>query len=75
MFIYLVERTDHCDYDEYKSFLIVAESEEIARNAHPSDEVPSRGTWPVNPDELKVTKVGRPIGNIRGVIHSSFNAG
>lgn len=75
MFIYLVERTDHCDYDQYDSFVVAAETAKVARHAHPSGHKDVCGEWPVDPADLKITKIGRAVGNVRGVINSSFNAG
>lgn len=36
MHIYLVSRNDHADYDEYDSFVVIADSEQQARETHPS---------------------------------------
>lgn len=74
MNIYKVERTDGVGYDEYDSFVVVAETEEEALNTSPSDYVAS-GSWPVTIRDLNVTLLGRFIGNVRGVILASFNAG
>lgn len=74
MNIYLVERTDSVGYDEYDSFVVVAETEEEALNTTPSDYV-TLDSWVGSIQDLKVTLVGRFIGNVRGVILASFNAG
>lgn len=81
MNIYKVERTDNVDYDEYDSFVIIAETESVARYTHPNgcdieDAGLSGNSWPVMPEDLMVTFVGRVDGNtIVGVICASFNAG
>ncbi len=36
MNIYLIKRRDECDYDEYDSAVVVAETEQDARNTHPA---------------------------------------
>lgn len=82
MNLYLVKRTDeNVDYDEYISFVVVAENEAVARATHPS---PWRGEalfdetstcWSVTKDSLEVTLIGRAVGTIRGIVCSSFNAG
>jgi hypothetical protein len=36
LYIYLVERMDNGDYDQYLSFVCIAESELEARHTHPS---------------------------------------
>lgn len=77
MNIYKVERTDNVDYDEYDSFVVVAENDQIARNTHP--EGPRNGrrhqTWPVDPEDLIVTLIGQVTSGIDGVVCASFNAG
>lgn len=37
MFLFLVKRTGSVGYDQYDSFVIVAESEKDAQRTHPSD--------------------------------------
>ena len=65
MFIYLVERTDNWDFDEYDSIVVSAVDEqsaiEIAKD--------------YLPDNINITLIGRTIGDVRGLILSSFNAG
>lgn len=53
--IYLVERTDEIDWDEYKSFVVCCETEQDARETFPDSSVPfifdnSLKTWidPIN---------------------------
>lgn len=38
MFLYLLERPDEAGYDEYQSAVVVAPTEDLARNIHPSDD-------------------------------------
>ena len=83
--LYLVERTDSIGWDEYISFVCVADSEESARQINPSDSsskwTGERWTsdsygWP-NPSTLKVTEIGSPSKNLNNgdIVISSFNAG
>lgn len=37
--VYLVERTDEVDYDEYFGFVIICDNEDIARKTHPRDKI------------------------------------
>jgi hypothetical protein len=37
MFLYLIERPNDTNYDEYESAVVVANTEDEARNTHPSD--------------------------------------
>lgn len=81
MNIYKVERTDSVDYDEYDSFVIIAETESVARYTHPAgydieDAARGSNSWPVLPEDIIVTLIGRSAGGIpAGVICVSFNAG
>jgi hypothetical protein len=83
--IYHVSRTDGTDYDEYSDFVVVAKSEEVAANTHPSDgevwpkeKQKYRGCswdwWTRKP--VKVTLLGRAAKGVEaGIICSSFHAG
>ena len=79
--IYKVERADDVGYDEYDSFVIIAETESVARYTHPNgrdieDASWYENSWPVTPEDLIVTLIGRVDGNdTAGVICASFNAG
>lgn len=83
MNIYLVSQNVNPDYDTYDSFVVVANSEEEARNTHP-DEWESdwdggdvfRGTW-ARADEVKVELIGKASKKYNDItrICCSFNAG
>lgn len=75
--IYKVERTDEIDYDEHDSFVCAATSADDARRMHPchGDE-DHYCSWPMKPDTLRVTLIGRAYpGQTAGIILASFNAG
>lgn len=65
MNIYKVERTDEWDYDEYDAVVVTAANEQDALSL-------SIGYLP---SCVVVTLIGRSIGNVRGLILGSFNAG
>ncbi len=88
MNIYLVERKDCTDYDQYDSFVIIAENAEIAKNTNPEGKLYNinenkdnyydrwERTWCRNPNETKITLLGIADKNIKsGIIHKSFRAG
>jgi hypothetical protein len=84
MNIYLVERTDSVNYDEYDSFVCYAENEQKAIETFPknnksfSDYDEFYNCWIEisKIDTLKVTLVGAHNGiKTPSVILSSFNAG
>ena len=71
MNIYLVERTDKIDYDQYTGFVCVAESENQARLMNPTYDGEFDNNlyynfdcsyitdWVQDPNSLKVTKIGK----------------
>lgn len=79
MRIYRVERTDQNEYDEFDSFVVIAESEEDALAFHPNGTriaemryVDKR--WPLH--KLTVEDIGQANdGATAGVVLASFNAG
>ena len=83
MKIYKVERPNgDWGYDEYDGFVVVvAESEDAARNTHPDpsglgEHNRHRGTWPVDLSTLVVTEIGVASPDIKpGVVLASFTAG
>ena len=88
MNIYLVERTDNVDYSEYVSFVIITESEEIAKNTNPKGKLYNTDThndevydywgffWCKNPNDVKVTLLGIADKNISpGIVHAIYHAG
>lgn len=82
MNIYLIERPDSVDYDEYDSAVVYAFSEEEARKIHPSGNLNSieldiYDGW-IPSEEVKVTLLGvasEPITLKSSVICASFNEG
>lgn len=67
MRLYLVERTDSVDYDEYDSCVVSAVSECAAK--YEATELWSKYS------PVKVKYIGVADSTEPGVIHSSFNAG
>lgn len=89
MNIYLLERQDMHDNDEYDSLVVVAETKEKAKQIHPADGSLYSGredkmnfwhqpnsSW-VNIDKINVTLIGKadPSQKENSVICTSFNAG
>lgn len=91
MNIYLLERQDMHDHDEYDSLVVVAETEEKAKQIHPADGSLYSGredkmnfwnnssfmtSW-VDLDKINVTLIGKadPSQKENSVICTSFNAG
>lgn len=80
MNIYLLTQSDNTGYDTYDAVVVVANSEEEARNINPGsswgneDEYP---TWANSPETVDVTLLGLYTGNDKeaGIILESFNAG
>jgi hypothetical protein len=69
--IYLIERTDDCDWDEYDGVVVVALSAKDAKK-----HVFVLKFWGMNKDNCTCTKIG--VANKRlalGTVLSSFNAG
>lgn len=84
MNIYLVSTVAKIDYDEYDSFVIVANSEEEARATHPGnycEEVQSEDTdeydlWtPFKDIRVELVGIANETYDTKEVICSSFNAG
>jgi len=80
--LYLVERTDDVDYDEFDSFIVCARSKQEARQTTPHFTYMGQYTWGEqwikreDINALNITYIG--IANKRtkyGVILASFNAG
>lgn len=77
MNLYIVSRENY-SYDEYISFVVVAENEDLARSYHPKGKW-QEGLYPswVAYEEryqLQVELVGK-IQAEAGVVHTSFRAG
>ena len=89
MKIFKVERTDHIDYDEYDSVIVVAADEQQARETHPrcgnewdsEDECWTDGAsgWTYDISSLEVEFLGNYLSQVGpdrpGPIMGSFNAG
>ena len=81
MKLYLIERTDDTDYDEYNSAVVVAGSREAAKKIHPD------ATFRFGENGVWIHKSGRqdtfpswpPVGNITakyiGIARKSLKAG
>ena len=73
MNIYLLNRTDKWGYDDFDSFVVVAESDEEAKNLKLG--YCDGSSW-TTPDKIKVTLLGVASPNvIKGEILGSYNAG
>jgi len=68
MNIYLIERTDKVDWDEYVGFVICAESKKEAVSLMRSAEEKYHAKW-------KITKVGVTHYKKAKILLDSFNAG
>ena len=85
LYIWKVERTDSVWYDQYDAIVVVARTEDEARQIHPYgdgwkvDDSDRYGSWSVKPETLKVTKLGTATrgSDIKAgaVVLASFNAG
>jgi hypothetical protein len=81
MRLWLIEQSANDDWDTYDSAIVAAETEEAARQTHPSngpgwtgeqDEFP---TWAYSPSQVRVKQIGIGLpGTKAGVICASFNA-
>lgn len=81
MNIYRIWQTDNNNYDTYDSAVVIAETEEEARNTHPDGNTYKhacsfRGCW-VDPSAVKVDLIGKVTNDEYGpgVVCCSFNAG
>jgi len=78
--IYLISQNDVDGYDTYDSAVVIAKSEDAARNIHPGNGKPlsadTWGTWTTDPTKVRVELIGlaKP-GSEQRVVCSSFNAG
>lgn len=90
MNIYLLSRQNRHDYDEYDSLVVVADTEEKAKQIHPDGSLYSNredkmNSWNnlsfmtswVNIDKINVTLIGEASASQKenSVICASFNAG
>lgn len=85
MYLFRVSRNDGCGYDEYDSFVAIAENENEALEMNPKDgskfdfdsaKLSDIYEWPVKKTDLTVTLLGIAVeGSTIGVVLASFNAG
>ena len=72
MKLYFVSQIENNDYDTYDSFLVVAASQEEARNTHPGNA----SAWASSPDKVEVRYMGEAAPGMKaGIVCASFNAG
>lgn len=73
MYIWLIERTDLVNYDEYDAIVVAAKTEDAARAIEPEYGWGNR----VDLETLTVTRIGTATrGTVAGtVILASYNAG
>ncbi len=82
MNLYKISQNKKTGWDTYDSAVVAAETEEEARNIHPSEYVKggivneeNSSTWVAKPEHVTVELIGIARISKRGVIVSSFNAG
>jgi hypothetical protein len=81
MKLYHISQNQNNDYDTFSDLVVAAESEEEARNIHPSQwrENPWAyfDAWCKSPDQVKVEYIGEAANHIKkgSIICSSFHAG
>lgn len=80
MLLYLVKRTDNCNYGEYESFIVSCDNEEEAKHTLPNAE--NIGLWDgtINPmwtsiEFVEVKLIGVGFLNKKYVVHKSFIGG
>lgn len=83
MNIYLIQRTDKINWDEYDSFVCLAESEEIALSLSPMhydklgyiDWKTPKSYWTRDIKNLKCVLIGKSEKTEREIVCASYNAG
>jgi hypothetical protein len=84
LYLYLIYQTENLGYDTYDSGVVIAESEEEARNMNPDSGAETLqadwdyrfSAWCSSPDKVSVRYLGEAKeGSKKGSICSSFNAG
>jgi hypothetical protein len=85
--LYLVSQKENNGYDTFDSFVVMAESEDMARNTHPhgntiTDWAGQLYNWASRPENVSVTEIGYPSPLLERsypalphVLCSSFHAG
>ena len=80
MNLYLLSQTEASGYDTFSAMVVVAPSEEIARNIHPRNYPEAWedtfSEWASSPANVIVALIGKAKSNIpSGIILASFHAG
>jgi hypothetical protein len=80
MKLFLISQTTNNNYDTFDSAIVAAESEDEARNTHPSggniEEEGDYNAWATKAADVTVKYIGEAAPEIaKGVICASFNAG
>ncbi len=80
MNLYHISQTQHGGYETYDSAVVAAETEQQARQTHPSQygkfEETGYNDWASSPDKVTVRLIGVAVADTpAGVICASFNAG
>lgn len=78
MKLYKISQSDNNNYDTYDSAIVVAGSEEEAKEMHPGGQEEWNyhyKTWSNSPATVVVEYIGEAKEGLTGIICSSFNAG
>ena len=78
MNLYKISQTENDGYDTYDSAVVVADTEESARNMNPRGEwIKDYNAWASNPSKVKVELIGKALDTLEygTFICKSFNAG
>ena len=83
MKLFLVSQNQNQGYDTYDSFVVICNSEDEAKNTHPSNQPMTDekwknkyGVWCEHINYVKVQYLGEADSSLqKGVVCSSFNAG
>ena len=89
MNIYKLSQSENRDYDTFYSMIVLAESEEAARQIHPEESyynvqgnraemwADEFSAWASKPSKVTVELVGRTLADdeVEGILLTSFNAG
>lgn len=76
LYLYLLSQSTNTSYDTFDSCVVVAESEEDAKNWHPNGNFNHEDDAWVSRENIQVTLLGvADFSLLPGVVLSSFNAG
>lgn len=78
MKLWLIEQDENNDYDTYDSAVVVAETENDARNINPGGEWGRRySAWATSPDKVVAHYIGEASPHLAAgeIVCASFNAG